>query len=67
MGGLQHEQCVTCLASKLNQNVHFMMLNTFGKLLNMIRSKNAWKTCDKKRKQRFQNGCLGLIFWSWLY
>ena len=55
MGGLQHEQSVTCLALKLNQIVCFMMLNTFGKLLNMIRSKNTWKICDQKPKQRFQN------------
>ena len=32
-----------------------MMLNAFGKFINMIRRKNPWKTCDYKPKQRFQN------------
>ena len=45
---LQCEECVTCFAPKLSQIMRFMMLNTFGKLLNMIRSKNAHKLGDQK-------------------
>ena len=36
---------VTCLALKLSQILHFMMLNAFWMFLNMIRSKNACKLC----------------------
>ena len=44
--GLHHEKSVTQTWSKHSQIMRFMMLITSGKLLNMIRNKNAWKSCD---------------------
>ena len=62
--GLHHEESLTQTWSKLSQIVCFMMLITSGKLLNMIRSKKAWKNLWLEAKLKISNSDLWRNFSS---
>ena len=52
--GLHHEESVTQTWSKLSQIVCFMMLITSGKLINMIRNKNAGNPVIRSQNKDFK-------------